>query len=294
MKLRDLLYLLGILLLLSCTKETIQDIIGQGESRLIVVESIEKTGDIFENFCTYEGKTYIAQGVAICGNTLYRLYDSGLCETYNIDDITRPRKLATFELGSRNVLNHANCAQIKLPGNGDTLLYVAGLRGKCFVERISADHSALLQTITLPPLGVFHNTQNMNIICGDDGFLWLFGEARSTKTLFFAKARLPLISEGNVVLTKNDILDYWSESGYVYSKSVWQGGMVYEGNLFYVFGRGESNRHIAVYNTFNHQKVKDITLNGIVSEEPEDCDMCGEYIVLTIYGGKGYYLMRLK
>ena len=296
MKIRDIIFVLVILPLCSCAKDILdlkQDESEAGEARIIVVESIEKTADKLENYCTFEGVTYVAQGTAICGNILYRLYDTGLCQTYSIEDISNPRKLATFELGSRKDLNHCNCAQIMLPDNGDTLLYVGGLRGKCFVERISTDHSELVQTITLPQLGIFHNTQNMNMICGDDGFLWLFGEARATQTLFFAKARLPLISEGDVVLSQADIIDYWHESGYVYNESVWQGGMVYEGNLFYVFGRGESNRHIAVYNTYNHTKVEDINLNGIVTEEPEDCDMHGGYIVLSVYGGKGYYLLKL-
>jgi hypothetical protein len=147
MNIRDILYLLGIFLFFSCAKVVRQDTNEWEESRSIVVESIEKTGDCFDNHCTFKGKTYVAQGVAICGSILYRLYESGLCETYNIDNIRQPRKVATFELGSRNLLNHSNCAQIMLPGNGDTLIYVAGLRGKCYVERISSNHSELLQTI---------------------------------------------------------------------------------------------------------------------------------------------------
>lgn len=266
----------------------------EGTAQIVVIESIDKTAENLENYCAFDGKYYSAQGVSVIGNTLFRLYDTGLCKVYDISDLSQPRILSTFQLGSRNPNNHCNCSQIRLTSTGDTLLYVAGLSGKCFVERLSISSSTLVQTITLPPMSLLDNSQSMNMICGDDGFLWLFGESRSTRKLFFARVRLPELSEGDVVLKPDDILDCWSESNYVYTDSVWQGGMVYNGNLYYVFGRGESNRHIAIYNVYNHKKVNDIILNGIVTEEPEDCEMIGEYILLSIYDGTGLYLLRLS
>ena len=258
------------------------------------VISVKKIAAGIDTSCQFDGRNYAGQGFAECLGIGYRLYDTGLCQTYDLSDLESPRKIASFALASRGSKNHSNCAQFGLDEDGNPLLYVSGLSGKCYVERISSEESSLVQVVTLPALEVFNISQTMNIICGDDGFLWAFGSALFENALTFAKLKKPLLSEGDVTLSGLDVIDFWTEENYVYSQSVWQGGMVYGGLLYFVFGTTKSKRHIVIYDTKTHQKVSDIDLNSIVREEPEDCDLVDGQIVLTVNGGSGYYLIDLK
>lgn len=254
---------------------------------------IKKINDGIDNSFILDGKHRNGQGFAVYRKTAYRLYDSGVCQAYDFSDIEAPAKISSFLLGSSKFKNHSNCAQFGPESDGAPLLYISGLSGKCFVERMSPEGSELAQTLTLLPMEAYNISKTMNIICGDDGFLWAFGNALSGNTLGFAKLRRPDLSEGDIIFSSEDILDSWTEEGYVYSESVCQGGMVYKGLLYFLFGSVHSHSHIAIYNTETHQKVTDIDLDSFVREEPEDCEMVDGKLILTILGGKGYYILDL-
>ena len=240
---------------------------------------------------TYAGNS--GQGAAVRDGILYRLYNTGLCQTYDLTDPANPVKIASFRLGSHQSSNHSNCAQIYVEDSGDTLLYVSGLKnGKAYVERISPKESSLVQIITIPQLSLLENTNTLNVICGDDGFLWLFGPAASGDKLIFAKARRPLLSQRDALLSEDDILDVWKEDGYVYSQDVSQGGMVYNGLLFFLFGARGSRAHLAVYDTKAHRKTSDIKLSGIFAEEPEDCELLPQGILIVTNRGNYYYIVQ--
>lgn len=256
----------------------------------ISILSIKKVSDGIDN--SYNGQA--GQGFAIHGQVAYRFYNTGICQTYDIKDIEAPIKLSSFPLRSFRANNHSNCAQFASNSEGTPLLYVSGLSGKCYVERMRPDGSELIQTLTLPSMEAYNISTTMNIICGDDGYLWAFGSALTNNALSFVKLRRPDVAEGDIPFTAEDILDYWTEENYIYSSSVWQGGMVYDGLLYFVFGTQGSNRHIAVYDTATRQKIHDIDLNKDVSEEPEDCDLVDGIIILTINGGNGYYVINLE
>ena len=253
--------------------------------------SIKKINTGIDNFYSLGGINHTGQGFAVFKGVAYRLYNSGLCQTYDIKDLSAPVRISSFPLGSNRPDNHSNCAQFGIDAQGDPLLYVSGLSGRCFVERICPDGSELVQTLTLPALEVFNISSTMNIICGGDGCLWAFGSALSGQALTFAKLRRPDATEGDISLTGEDILDYWTEEGYNYAESVWQGGMVYDGLLYFVFGTNESKRHLAIYDTATHEKIADIDLHNVIPEEPEDCDLVDGKILLTINGGTGYYII---
>ena len=238
---------------------------------------------------TYQGHS--GQGVAIRDRIMYRLYNTGQCQTYDLTDLANPVKIGSFNLGSHQSSNHSNCAQIYVEENGDTLLYVSGLKnGKSYVEKVSRTGSSLVQVISIPKLSILENSTTLNTICGDDGFLWLFGPAGDK--LVFAKARRPLLSQRDVLLSEDDIIDAWSEGGYVYDQDVSQGGMVYKGLLFFLFGSTGSRAHIAVYDTQTHRRISDIKLSGIFREEPEDCELLPEGILIVTNGGSNYYLVK--
>ena len=251
------------------------------------VKAVIMTGTGMEN--RYQGRG--GQGMAIHDRIMYRLYDTGLCQTLDLSDLAYPKKIASFELGSHASSNHANCAQTRIDENGDVLLYVSGQKdGRTYVERMTTSSATLIQTITLSPMELFDQTISLNAVCGDDGYLWYFGAGGDK--LLFAKARLPLLSEGDVTIGEDDILDFWSEGGYVYEEDVWQGGMVYKDFLFMLFGDRGAKAHLAVYDVRAHQRIMDIELSSAIKEEPEDCDIIPEGILVATYGGSHYYLIR--
>lgn len=251
------------------------------------VKKIYRLGDNVEN--RYLGNT--GQGVAIRDRIMFRLYNKGYCQTYDISDLANPKKISTFELGSYIGSNHANCGQTYMDENGDVLLYVSGLRGgKTYVERITATGSTLVQTITLSPLDILGKTTTLNCVCSEDGHLWFFGG--SSDRLYFAKMRRPLLSEGDVTLGMDDILDFWSEGNYVYNDDVWQGGKVYGNFLFFLFGANGATAHLVVYDHRFHKRILDIDLSDDVRNEPEDCELIPQGILVVTNGGNQYYLIR--
>lgn len=262
-------------------KEWIQNVEVTGE---LSVKRIYKTGEGVENKCNSSS----GQGGTVRDGILYRLYHGGACQTFDISDLAHPVKTGSFKLQSTKSTNHSNCAQSWVE-DGDLYLYVAGLRGKCFVERITETGSVLVQTIVLPALDIFNGAVGLNIICGDDGNLWLFGSSGSR--LYFAKAKRPDLKMWGYTLGEEDILDFWSEDGYVYAENPTQGGMVYDNLLFMLFGNRGAGKHLAVYDTRTHTRIKDIDLS-IVKEEPEDCDMVPQGILVVTNGGSNYYLVR--
>ena len=67
------------------------------------VKAVIMTGTGMEN--RYQGRG--GQGMAIHDRIMYRLYDTGLCQTFDLSDLAYPKKIASFELGSHASSNHA-------------------------------------------------------------------------------------------------------------------------------------------------------------------------------------------
>ena len=105
---------------------------------------------------------------------------------------------------------------------------------------------------------------------------------------------MPRVSEGDFTLTEDDIIDYWYEDGYVYNDDVSQGGMVYDNRLFFLFGNTGSNSHLVVYDVQTHKRITDIDLRGTVQEEPEDCELIPEGILVVTNGGINYYIIQTE
>lgn len=285
--------------LYSCEKEAPKELSCTIER--ISLDSIWKANNSINNSCSYNKSTFAGQGMSIFGQKMYRLFHTGICRVYDISDIENPKEITLFELGSFSSSNHGNSAQFDIREDGTAFLYVSsarelnGERGRCFVERIDDEGASLVQTITFDRIHLLSSFKGVNTICGDDGNLWVFGFNTLGTRMLFAKVRKPSLDEGAVIeLSDSDILDYWYDSQYKYRSSVTQGGMIRGGYLFSVFGTSSTNRHIAIYDIKSHDKVGDIDLNAYVPEEPEDCDCYDGKILLSIYGGLGYYVLSLK
>ena len=295
-----LLFALFASVIVSCEHKDYPNLI-VAEEDLIVLDTIWKINNTLDNSCKYKNEVFSGQGMAILNDTLYRLFHSGVCIASDISGLEAPKTLFTTELGSRIESNHCNCAQFDYPSLGEGLLYVSsvkelnGERGECYVERVCGEKAELIQTISIENVGILDNYKGVNIICGDDGLLWIFGYNIQGTKIIVAKARKPSISEGfKVLLTDSDIIDYWFDSDLSYKISVSQGGTIHNGYLYFVFGSRTGYKHIVVYNTATHQKVGNIELNDCVYEEPEDCCFKGDTLLVSIYGGKGYYALLLK
>lgn len=260
---------------------------------VITIGSIRKTGQNVANRLSFDGTIQRAQGMAISDSVMYRFFTTGLCQTFDITDVDNPVEIATFKLGSYGSSNHSNSAQFYVDNNGEKLLYLSGMGGKCYVERINENSSKLIQTITLEKISYLQNSVRVNTICGDDGYLWLFGIDTKGDMLVFARAKRPDPRLSEAIITKEDILDFWHKKDYKFSESLSQGGKVYGGNLFFVFGSQTTDSHLDIYNVFTHQIVYSVDLNDIISEEPEDCDIFGNCLILTVDGGKGYYVLDM-
>ena len=250
--------------------------------------SIRKTGFNMINNLEIENRFFQCQGMAINGNIMYRLHSSGICKTYDISDIDNPVPLHIFHLGSYMWSNHCNTAQF-YKEDDNTFLYIAGSNKKCFVEIIDGDSSKLIQTISF---STDSYTMDFNIICGDDGYLWAFGGMTPSGTLNLLKLRKPKFNVGDVTLTDNDVLEsFVLETDYNYYSKIWQGGKCYNGKLFFLFGSFTSGKELAIYDTHNGKLLYQIKLDGYIEDEPEDCELLDNKIILTSYGGNGYYII---
>ena len=146
-----------------------------------------------------DGMIMQAQGCAIYRDYLYRFYDGGFCKVFNIKESGLVFQ-NEFKLGCYHYGNHANCAQID---NNSGLLYVSDfLQRRCYVEKLSVGkaNSELVQEIEIAESEKLGNC-HLNIICGDDGYLWAFGgpENGSGKLHFF-KFNLPDIEERKKII----------------------------------------------------------------------------------------------
>lgn len=290
---RILLIILGVVLLfLSCDSESEKQTREYKSYIVVNGDTLHVTrydNSVLSTVAYVDGEALSAQGCAIKDNFLYRFYDRGYCKVFQIHDDYNLSYVKEFKLGSYSIENHCNCAQFNVVGN-DTLLYIAGTNKKCYVELIEENKSTLLQTITLS-LDLF--ISDYNIISGDDEALWAFGGAIPFGELVVLKLRRPLLDEGDVILSQNDVLDVWIvDKNYSYLDRVWQGGKVYKGELFFVFGSAHIGKCIMIYDVSKHKTNKKLFLDNLILEEPEDCDFSNNNLIIFVYGGNAYYVIE--
>ena len=285
---------LFLLLFLSCAKGEVIDINNNGIIKVNESQvSVKKVGGYIPDSVFIDDKVIHGQGCAIVDNYLYRLFDGGYCSVFNINTIDDISYCHGFKLDSYSSFNHANCAQYdRISG----LFYISAFKErKCNVESIDAINgsSTLIQQIEIKESEVL-GEGCLNVICGDDGFLWAFGGPESGfGTLVFLKFRKPAISlydSGRIILDENDLVDLWRQDDII---SV-QGGVVKHGYLFFLSGSLTSNKKILAYNTSTHEMEYLIILDDVVAEEPEDIDFWGNYLVVTVYGGSAYYALDMS
>lgn len=221
------------------------------------------------------------QALAIWGDYAVRLADGGGATLWHFTGEGIER-LANIPMDGRNSNMHCNSAQFaptKNAGDFMPLLYISGNKpteggDKCYVERITENNgvysTTLVQTITFSP-GTLMPYPTINAQIGDDGHIYVFLAAAPYIKCF--KYRKVLTSEGNVTLTDSDIIDYtFVDVNYVYNDKPWQGGKIYDGKLYFCWGKA-AGQGLFVVDLISKKLLNEIDLTGkIPSGELEDGD----------------------
>lgn len=225
------------------------------------------------------------QGIAIYGDILVRVKNATTGhKIFQIGSGGNLVELASFNLN----LNHANALQFAPEleaGQTFPYLYVVGLDNNCYVLSIAADYTVtLVQTITI--------TGVSQILKGDDGYIWT-STSNVDYTRHFVKYRKVAVSEGDVTLTDDDILDSFDSTNIMGSSTYTaQGWKIRFGKIWYCYGASGAgqNRGIAVYDTANHRHVTTIDLSNYTTLEFEDVEFYDNALILATYSATNYML----
>lgn len=240
-----------------------------------------------------------SQGMDICKGKAFVLLDGGTCLVYDFTNKIQ-QALDTFNLGSKRIGNHCNCANFGIEtksGASFPLLYVSN--GKvgdieeytCNVESITETNgkysSEKVQTITLDQSGF--TTKGLQTIWGcpnwvvdkERKFLWAFSAIKRTlasitgdfsnNKYLALKFRIPTLNESkNITFTADDVLD---EVIFDFDAYATQGGYMKDGKIYYAFGfsnNTESPQKIRIFDTDTRKIIGRIDLQQYITEEPED------------------------
>lgn len=218
------------------------------------------------------------QGMAIYGNLLVSFGSNNTHYIYTIGTNGSLTQVSTFSLSTE----HSNALQFAPTiedGQVYPYLYVAGLDSrKCYVVRIGEDYTAtIVQTITAP-------IDAYQTIIGDDGYLWGSGNSGGSKPRVFTKFRKVAVSEGDITLTSDDILEQFATDKIYNSDNVTaQGWSVKYGKVWFCYGAAGAGklRGVDVYNTANHRREAEIDLTDYTSLELEDLDFYNNAMIIA-------------
>ena len=228
------------------------------------------------------------QGMAIYGNLLVRMANTGSSTTHYIYQITASgnlTQLATFTLSTSGHSNSLQFAPAIESGQTYPYLYVSEINGSCVVLSIGSDYSVTqVQSISAPGASNFQ--------VGDDGYLWGFN--RSNGHLRFIRYRKVSVSEGAVVsLTEADVLEDWlSDEVFSNPPYVSQGMKVKFGKMWLPFGMTGSGqeRCIVVYDLTARRMDALVDLTDYANFEPEDLDFWNDSMILCTYAAANFIL----
>lgn len=227
------------------------------------------------------------QGMAIYNNLLVRMANVERSTTHYIFTIGSTGTLtqaATFTLATTGHSNALQFAPTIEEGNTYPYLYVSDLTGSCEVLSISSAFAvAQVQKITIPT--------GWQVQIGDDGYIWAI--AGSGTNLHFIKYRKVLVSEGNVTLTSDDILeDIYVNDKFDSASYTFQGSKFKYGKAWLPIGTTGSaqNRALLVFDLAQHRTVANIDLTSLGDVEFEDLDFWDDAMVIASYAATNYIL----
>lgn len=240
--------------------------------------------------------TLSSQGMAISGNYMVALYDSGLASLFYIHPDGSCVCLSSFPLGSQSKYNHANVASFGVEkfNKRDVLpvLYVSqtrtdpdrGTTNVCYVERISGDGSSkLVQTIVLDNHDQYYGNAVQWLVDKKRKRLVGFGNTTNNydkgNRFRIMTFRLPKLRQGEkVVLKKDDIIENYLIQDYdpsFPSVQVGQGGTIAGNCIVMPTGIGSEEYPSMLYSwdLKRHCMVSAVNMQREIPIEFEDCDL---------------------
>lgn len=267
------------------------------------------------------------QGMAITADGhLIQAGDGGQCRIYNLN-LPRDTPVAEFLFASADKDNHANALSLGgyYPRGDYPLIYLSGGQPnngimECHVENIVKTNAGYraerVQRITLAPDFAWDMRPGSQYQT-EDGFYkiwgaptWLvdtqekclytfsaiyrttapYAKHRAENRYVVTKLRLPDPAEGDVTLTRRDVLD---QIVFEFDVFITQSGCVDDGKIYYAFGFGHprgqvGESHVRVYDLKTRKIYRRFDLADEIPEELENCAIRQGELYTTTQNGSLY------
>ncbi len=277
--------------------------------------SVPLSTDSFENrhITAFEKANY--QGMDCYKNFVVSLQHTGIATVWKYDGKDGLQKLGRFNLATHDPVNHSNVCSfgVEKADRKDPMpvIYVSqchkqpykGRKDVLFVERIlpGFQSSELVQTIHFDDVDNLYGYALQWVVDRQHKVLYGYGNTTKDKDVEgnrhrVIKFRLPKISEGDVVFTKDDIIDTYvvEDHGLAYA-TIGQGLCIWKGKLMMPTGLGtpEYPSYLFVWDLKNKRPVEVLDMSIGTTGELEDLAhfKCKRFLV---QGQDGLFEMKYK
>ena len=277
--------------------------------------SVPLSTDSFSNrhITAFEKANY--QGMDCYKNYVVSLQHTGIATVWKYDGRDGLTKLGRFNLATSDPVNHSNVCSfgVEKADRKDPMpvIYVSqchkqpykGRKDVLFVERIlpGFQSSELVQTIHFDDVDNLYGYALQRVVDRQHKVLYGYGNTTKDKDVEgnrhrVIKFRLPKISEGDVVFTKDDIIDTYvvEDHGLAYA-TIGQGLCIWKGKLMMPTGLGtpEYPSYLFVWDLKNKRPVEVLDMSIGTTGELEDLAhfKCKRFLV---QGQDGLFEMKYK
>ena len=277
--------------------------------------SVPLSTDSFSNrhITAFEKANY--QGMDCYKNYVVSLQHTGIATVWKYDGKDGLEKLGKFNLATHDPVNHSNVCSfgVEKADRKDPMpvVYVSqchkqpykGRKDVLFVERIlpGFQSSELVQTIHFDDVDNLYGYALQWVVDRQHKVLYGYGNTTKDKDVEgnrhrVIKFRLPKISEGDVVFTKDDIIDTYvvEDHGLAYA-TIGQGLCIWKGKLMMPTGLGtpEYPSYLFVWDLKNKRPVEVLDMSIGTTGELEDLAhfKCKRFLV---QGQDGLFEMKYK
>lgn len=224
----------------------------------------------------YQGTS--GQGACVYGDYYVQGGVGGYVRVFNLSTKTVvANSIPLSVVASTNHVNNINFSDVMPTGGTFPYMYVSECtgEGRCFVENFSLSGCALVQTIGYSGTDL-HDTNWA--IDTENNFIYLIGNTESSYTVQGNKVRvkrfaLPALTESDVTLTPEDILDTFDWDGDEGKACVFQGNIVKNGKMYSCFGGSMTTHRIYVTDLDTHITETIIELDQMFDGECESVNI---------------------
>ena len=244
------------------------------------------------------------QGMAIHGQYVFLLTNTGLCRIY---DMRKGVFAGSLILASAHEKNHANNAcfgvEYSKDNNKFPALYISECEApyRCYVENVTEYESRLIQIIQFR-IGNKPQAVHDWIVDRETGHIYAitqlypFNKERNGFATQIVKFGLPSINTQEVILSDVDIEDSFE----VFFPHILQGGVIYNHTLYLPSGASADSqvqygkeKAIVIIDLKKKEIKRIIDVQGILNNEPEGAAFWGKSLMISC-APKGLYQFFLK